>query len=676
MEQISMFEAENAKEREKEILEIEKLREEIRYHNKLYYENDEPEISDFEYDKLTQRLKALEKKYPETVNKYSPTQIVGGNNKKGFSEVVHDVPMQSLQDVFSLEDVEEFIDKVENELGRNLEFCVETKIDGLSVSLEYENGKLTCGSTRGNGNVGEDVTENILCIKSIPQFLKTNETIEVRGEVFLPREEFYRLNEELEKDGKKLLSNPRNAAAGTLRQLDSKLVKHRNLDIFIFNVQKCKTQKFIKHSESLDFCKNEGLHTLDISTVCKNKEEVIKEIKRIGDLRESLAYDIDGAVVKINELSIRDVLGTTVKVPKWAIAYKYPPEQKETTVEDIIVQVGRTGKLTPMAKLTPVRVAGSIISSVTLHNFDYIEEKDVRVGDVCVIQKAGDVIPELDHIVIEKRNKNLEKYVRPEICPVCHEKVYKDDDTVDVRCTNSECPALLYRSIVHFVSRDCMDISGLGESIVEKLIDSKKIEDVADIYYLKYEDIYGLDTFKEKSTKNLLDAIEKTKSNSLDKLLFGLGIRNVGKKAAQVLSEKFEDIYELANADIDTLKNLDDFGSIMAESVYYFFKKPKTMEIISKLEKVGVNLKGNKKETLSNILEGKIVAVTGSFDNYSRDEIVKMIEENSGKASSSVSKKTSFLIAGENAGSKLKKAEELSVEVIDIAKFEEMINLK
>ena len=673
MDQISMFDDKINDEREKELKEIEALREEIRYHNKLYYENDEPEISDYEYDKLTQRLRYLEKKYPETITSVSPSQVVGGANKKIFSEVTHTVPMQSLQDVFSLEDVEAFIDKVNKELGKDLEFCVETKIDGLSVSLEYENGKLVRGSTRGNGNVGEDVTDNILCIKSIPRNLKTNDTIEVRGEVYLPREEFYRLNDELEKQGKKLLSNPRNAAAGTLRQLDISLVSHRNLDIFVFNVQKCTTKKFMKHSESLDFCKEQGIHTLDISTVCKNKEEVISEIKRIGSLRDKLAYDIDGAVVKINELSLRDVLGTTVKVPKWAIAYKYPPEQKETIVEDIIVQVGRTGKLTPMAKLTPVRVAGSVISSVTLHNFDYIDEKDVRIGDTCVIQKAGDVIPELDHIVLEKRKENSKKYVRPEVCPVCNEKVEKDGTTVDLRCTNSECPATIYRSIVHFVSRDCMDISGLGESITEKLIESGKIKDVADIYYLKYEDIYGLDNFKEKSTINLLNAIEKTKSNSLDKLIFGLGIRNVGKKAAKVLSENFEDIYSLGKAEVNQLESLEDFGLVMAESIYNFFKKEKTYEIISKLEKAGVNLKGNKKELVSNILEGKIICVTGSFDEYSRDEIAKMIEENGGKASSSVSKKTSFLIAGENAGSKYAKAEELGIEIIDINRFKEML---
>ena len=672
MEQFNIFEnSENTK--EKDMQELKELREKIKYHNKLYYENDEPEISDYEYDKLTQRLKQLEKMYPESVDSDSPTQVVGGNNKKIFSEVVHSVPMQSLQDVFSLEDVTAFIDKIENDLGTSLEYVVETKIDGLSVSLEYENGKLVRGSTRGNGNIGEDVTENILCIKSIPQTINMNDTIEVRGEVFLPREEFERLNLELEKEGKKTLANPRNAAAGTLRQLDVNLVKHRNLDIFVFNVQKCTTRKFTKHSESLEYSKKLGLHTLDISTVCKTKEEVIEEIKRIGSLRDELKYDIDGAVVKINDLSVRDELGTTIKVPKWAIAYKYPPEQKETMVEDIIVQVGRTGKLTPMAKLTPVKVAGSTISSVTLHNFDFIQEKDVRVGDTCVIQKAGDVIPELDHIVLEKRKEGSIKYVVPSLCPVCHEKVEKEESGVDLRCINSECPATLYRSIVHFASRDCMDISGLGESIIERLIDTNKIVDMADIYYLKYEDIYGLDNFKEKSTKNLLNAIERTKSNSLDKLLFGLGIRNIGKKAAKTLSESYDDIYCIEKASKEALSALDDFGEVMAESVYNFFKKEKTHEIISKLEKAGVNLKGSKKSLVSNALEGKTICITGSFDEYSRDDLVKIIEENGGKASSSVSKKTSLLLSGENAGSKRSKAEELGVEIIDINKFKEML---
>lgn len=671
MEQITLFGDEN---KEEDLKRIDELREKIKYHNRLYYENDEPEISDFEYDKLTQELKKLEARYPEYVNSKSPTQIIGGKTKKIFAEVKHNVPMQSLQDVFNFEDVIEFLEKVRKECNSDVEFCVETKIDGLSVSLEYENGLLVRGSTRGNGNIGEDVTQNIECIKSIPMELPSKDTIEVRGEVFLARKEFERLNKELEENGKKLLANPRNTAAGTLRQLDSSLVSHRNLDIFVFNVQKSETRKFTKHNESLEYCKRLGLHTLDYCIVCKTNEEVIEAINKIGKLRSDLEYDIDGAVVKVNDLALRNTLGTTIKVPKWAVAYKYPPEQQETEVIDIIMQVGRTGKITPMAALRPVKVAGSTISSVTLHNFDYLEQKDVRIGDICVIQKAGDVIPELDHVVLEKRTKKLPKFKRPTVCPKCGEPLVQDESVVDLRCVNPNCPALLYRSIVHFVSRDCMDISGLGESLIEKLIQYGKIKDIADIYYLKYDDFYGMDNLKEKSANNLINAIEKTKSNSLDKLLFGMGIRNVGKSAAKVLASKYNDIYEIANESEENLCALEDFGPSMAKSVKKFFENDKTKEIIKKLENAGVNIKGNKNETVSDKLKDMNICITGSFDNYTRDDIVKIIEENSGKFVNSVSKKTDILIAGENAGSKLKKAEELNVKVIDIEEFLKIVN--
>ncbi|MDF2865293.1 MAG: ligA [Clostridia bacterium] len=670
MEQLDMFVND---EKVKELNRINKLREEIKFHNKLYYENDEPVISDYEYDKLTQELKKLESKHPDSIDNTSPTQKIGGSKKDIFSDVKHEVPMQSLQDVFNFDDVMSFTDKVRKEYGENIEFVVETKIDGLSVSLEYEDGKLIRGSTRGDGLVGEDVTENILCIKSIPNVLSTNDTIEVRGEVYLPRSEFNRLNNELELEGKKLLANPRNAAAGTLRQLNTDLVKHRNLDIFVFNVQKCTTQKFLKHSESLEYSKKLGIHILDYSKVCITDDDVISAIEEIGKLRNDLEYDIDGAVVKVNDLKLRNRLGTTVKVPKWAVAYKYPPEQKETKITDIIMQVGRTGKVTPMAVLEPVKVAGSTIASATLHNFEYIVQKDIRIGDICVIQKAGDVIPEIDHVIKEKRTGKEVIIETPIVCPVCGEKLEKDEDIVDIRCTNSECPSLIYRSILHFASRDCMDIRGLGDSITEKLIDMGKIEDVADIYYLEYEDLLDLDNFKDKSASNLMNAINTTKNNTLDKLIFGLGIRNIGKKAAKVLSESYTDIYEIMNKETEELSNLPDFGLIMAESVVEFFKKDKTKEIINKLESVGVNLKGNKKELLSNKLEGLTFCITGSFENYSRDEIVSLIEENGGKSSSSISKKTSYLIAGEDGGSKLSKANSLEVKVITIDEFNNMI---
>ncbi|MDD2376824.1 MAG: NAD-dependent DNA ligase LigA [Clostridia bacterium] len=670
MEQIDMFEN---KEKALDLKRINKLRKEIKNNNIAYHIHDKPLISDFEYDKLTQELRKLEMKYPESITLDSPTQNIGGEKKDIFSDVKHEVPMQSLQDVFNFEDVLSFTNKIRKEYGKEIEFVVETKIDGLSVSLEYEEGKLVRGSTRGDGLVGEDVTANILCIKSIPDLLPVNDTIEVRGEVYLPRSEFNRLNKELELAGKKLLANPRNAAAGTLRQLNTELVKHRDLNIFVFNVQKCTSKKFTKHSESLDYCKNLGIHTLEYSKICKTDDDVISSIEDIGKLRDNLEYDIDGAVVKINDLKLRNTLGTTVKVPKWAVAYKYPPEQRETSITDIIIQVGRTGKLTPMAVLNPVKVAGSIISSATLHNFDYIKEKDIRIGDICVVQKAGDVIPEIDHIIKENRNGTEIEIEVPTVCPVCGENLEKDEEIVDIRCINLECPSLIYRSILHFASRDCMDISGLGDSITEKLIDNNMVQDVADIYYLKYEDFLELDNFKDKSANNLINSINSTKNNSLDKLIFGLGIRNIGKKAAKVLSENYEDIYEIMDKRVEELTNLSDFGLVMAESVVNFFRKDKTKEIINKLQKAGVNLKGRKKDLLSNKLEALTFCITGSFDNYSRDDIANLIEQNGGKYASTVSKKTSYLVAGEDGGSKLQKAELLGVKIITINELNEII---
>ena len=663
-EQLSLFD-DNVKE------EIDRLRREIEYHNKKYYDEDEPEISDYEYDKLTQRLKKLEKEHPEYVTDDSPTRKVGGHSKNIFNQVTHDVQMQSLQDVFSFDDVKDFVFKMQREYGENIEFTVETKIDGLSVSLEYENGKFVRGSTRGDGFIGEDVTENLKMVDGIPDRLSTKDTFEVRGEVYLPRKEFESINEKLEESGKQILSNPRNAAAGTLRQLDPKLVRARNLSIFVFNLQKGK--KFSNHSESIEYIKNTGIKTIEYIKVCVGINEVLAAIEEIGKKRDSLPYDIDGAVVKINDLKLREEAGSTVKVPKWAVAYKYPPEQKETKLLDIKVQVGRTGQVTPMAILEPVRLAGSVISKTTLHNFDYVKTKDIKIGDTVVIQKAGDVIPEVINVVKSKRTGDEKEYNVPTICPVCGEKLEKLENEVALRCTNSECPALTYRSLVHFASRDAMDISGLGGAIVEQLIDENLIKDIADIYYLKYEDIVGLDRFAPKSAMNLINAIQDTKDNTLDKLLFGLGMRHIGKKAAKILSENFDDIYEIGKASVEEINALDDFGEIMAKSVVDFFSKEQTKKLIQKLENAGVNLKGNKKELSSNKLKDKIFVVTGSFDDYSRNDITKLIEENSGKVSGSVSKKTSFLVAGENAGSKLSKAESLGIPVISIEKLKEMI---
>lgn len=560
---------------------------------------------------------------------------------------------------------------MQEEYGKDIQFTVETKIDGLSVSLEYEKGKLVRGSTRGDGFVGEDVTENLKMVDGIPELLTTDDTFEVRGEVYLPRKEFESINNKLEEAGKQILANPRNAAAGTLRQLDSKLVKQRNLSIFVFNLQKGK--KFKTHSESIEYIKNTGIKTIEYIKVCVGEDEVLNAIEEIGNLRDGLPYDIDGAVVKINDLKIREEAGTTVKVPKWAVAYKYPPEQKETKLTNIKVQVGRTGQVTPMAILNPVRLAGSVISKTTLHNFDYVKEKDIKIGDTVVIQKAGDVIPEVISVVKSKRTGNEVEYEIPKVCPVCGEELEKINDEVALRCTNNECPAQIFRSLVHFASRDAMDISGLGDAIVEQLIDNNLIKDIADIYYLKYDDVVKLDRFAPKSARNLINAIEKTKNNSLDKLLFGFGMRHIGKKAAKVLAENFDNIYMIKDASFDDINSLDDFGAIMAQSVVDFFSKEETDMLISKFEKAGVNLNGLKKELDSEILKDKTFVITGSFDSYSRSDITKLIEKNGGKVSGSVSKKTSFLIAGEDAGSKLSKAESLSIPIISVEHLEKMI---
>lgn len=649
------------------------LRKEINYHSELYYNQDKPEISDYEFDMLMKELKGLEAKFPSLLTKSSPTQRVGGTAKAGFSEAMHLVPMQSLNDVFSYAEVEDFVNKVILEYGENTEFVVETKIDGLSVSLEYENGILKKGSTRGNGLVGEEITNNLLQIDDINERLSTNDTIEVRGEVYLSRARFDELNDELERLGKPLLANSRNAAAGTLRQLDSNVVKQRGLSIFVFNVQKSE-RKFTKHSESLDYAKSIGITTIAYSKVAVGIKQVLEYITEIGKLRDSLPYDIDGAVVKVNDLSLRETLGTTTKVPKWAVAYKYPPEEKETVIQEIKLQVGRTGQVTPLAIVNPVRVAGSTISKCTLHNFDYIKEKDIREGDTVKIRKAGDVIPEIATVVMDKRNDQVE-YIAPTVCPVCGETLEKEEGQVALRCTNSECGAQTYRAITHFASREAMDIDGMGEMVVDKLIDTGLVNDVADIYYLKYDQIKELDKFKEKSSKNLIDAINESKNNTLDKLIFGLGIRHIGKKAAKVLASHVDTIYDFAHMSLEDLSNIDEVGEKMAESVIDFFSKTKTMEIIERLDKAGVNLKGIKEEKMSEKLYGMTIVVTGSFDEISRNDLSKLIEQHSGKVSGSVSKKTSLVIAGENAGSKLDKANELGIEVVELQSFRKRFDI-
>ncbi len=661
-------ELENAKK------EIADLRAQIEYHSNLYYNEDAPEISDYDFDMLMKRLKALEAEFSMLITNSSPTQRVGGVAKSDLDKVEHLVPMQSLNDVFSYEEVADFVNKITEEYGENTEFVVETKIDGLSVSLEYENGVLVKGSTRGNGLIGEEITKNLLTLDEINEKLNTNDTIEVRGEVYLSRERFEKLNEELEAGGKPLMANSRNAAAGTLRQLNENIVKQRGLSIFVFNVQKSE-RKFTKHSETIEYMRQIGITTIAYSKIAVGIGQVLEYIKEIGKLRDSLPYDIDGAVVKINDLSLRETLGTTTKVPKWAVAYKYPPEEKETVVQDITVQVGRTGQVTPLAIVNPVRVAGSVISKCTLHNFDYIKEKDIRVGDTVKIRKAGDVIPEIANVVMSKRKQEAIKYQAPTVCPVCGEALEKEDGQVALRCTNSECEALKYRAITHFASRDAMNIEGMGEAVVEQLIDKRFLNDIADIYDLKYDDVITLENFGERSTKNLLNAIKKSKNNTLDLLLFGLGIRHIGKKAAKTLAKNIDNIRDLEHMMVEELTAMDDVGEKMAESIVEFFTKTKTIEIIDRLEKAGVNTAGIKEKLLSEILSGMVVAITGSFDEISRNDLSKLVELNGGKTSSSVSKKTTFVIAGENAGSKLDKANTLGIPVLTYSEFKEKYNV-
>ena len=651
---------------------IKELREKIRYHADKYYNQDAPEISDYEYDMMLQELKNLELMNPDLATDDSPTKKVIGEVKDGFSEVRHDVPMLSLQDVFDKAALYEFDDKMKEALGSNVEYTVETKIDGLSVSLEYVDGKLVRGSTRGNGLVGEDVTENLKTIKSIPHTLKSKISIEVRGEVFIPRDTFLKLNEEREINGQPLFANARNAAAGSLRQLDSNVVRDRNLDIYIFNVQKSSIE-FKTHKESIDFLKSEGFNVIPVCNIARNGEEIEREIEKIGELRGDFSFDIDGAVVKVNSLLDREKLGNTSKTPRWAIAYKYPPEKKPTKIKDIVIQVGRTGVLTPTAELETVRLAGTNVARATLHNEDYIKEKDIRIGDTVLVQKAGDIIPEVVEVVLDKRTGDEKIFKMPEKCPVCGSDVERLENESAVRCTGIECPARLFRSIVHFASREAMDIEGLGPANVELLLNEGLINNIADIYYLKVTDIEKLDRMGKKSAENLIKAIEKSKSNSLDKLIFGLGIRHIGKKAGKLLAAKFSDIDEIASADATQFSDINDIGQKMGESIVKYFKSEQVRDTIEKLRAAGVNMKGSKKEIIDNRFEGMTFVLTGTLPTYTRQEAQEIIESFGGKASGSVSKKTTYVLAGEEAGSKLDKANSLGVTVIDEEEFKNMI---
>lgn len=642
---------------------IDELRELLAHHSFLYYVEDAPQISDYEYDKLFYELVALEEKYPEFDSPTSPTKRVGGKALDKFEKVTHAVKMGSLADVFSYDEVRDFVAKTNEKLGKATVFSVEPKIDGLSVSLVYENGRFSLGSTRGDGTVGENVSENLKTVRTIP--MKTKDALphlEVRGEVYMPREAFAALNEKREAEGEQLFANPRNAAAGSLRQLDSKVTASRRLDIFVFNVQAAEGIEFSSHIESLEYLKSQGFHIIDGIRRASSAGEIISAIEEIGAARDNLPYDIDGVVIKADSLAERKLLGENISTPKWAIAYKFPPEQKQTKLTDIIIQVGRTGVLTPNARLEPVRLAGTVVSRATLHNIDFIRERDIRIGDTVTLQKAGDIIPEIICVDKSKRNGSEVPYEMPTHCPSCGEPVIRDDEAA-TRCTNASCPAQLERHITHFASRDAMNIDGMGPAVVRLLIASGLIHNVADIYSLSAGKIEGLDRMGKKSAENLIAAIERSKSAGLDKLIYALGIRQVGEKAARSLAEAFPDIELLFSASEGQISAIYDFGDISAHYIVNFFAHPQTRVLVDELKSRGVKTTYEVQKR-GNIFEGMTFVLTGTLPTMKRDEASRLIEENGGKVSSSVSAKTSMVLAGEDAGSKLTKAQSLGVRII------------
>ena len=638
------------------------LRDELNYYSRKYYVDDDPEIEDYEYDMLQRELKAIEDKYPDLVTPDSPTVRVGGSAENLFSKVEHRVRMESLQDAFSFAEIEEF-DRRVRETERDVHYVVEPKIDGLSVSLEYTNGVLTRGSTRGDGDVGEDVTANLRTVRSIPLKIKTPlPFLEVRGEVYMPKSVFASLVTRQELDGEKPFKNPRNAAAGSLRQKDSKVTAGRGLDIFVFNVQQIEGAQLSSHKQSLDFLREQGFHTIPFYTRFDNITDVISELKRIGEIRSGLEYDIDGAVIKVDDFAQRERLGSTSKFPKWAVAFKYPPEEKTTKLVDIEIGVGRTGVLTPTAVFEPVLLAGSTVSRATLHNQDFITEKDIRIGDEVAIRKAGDIIPEVVRVV--SHAENSVPYILPSICPSCSAPVIREEGEAAVRCVNPECPAQLLRNVIHFCSRDAMDIEGLGDALVEKFISENLISNVADIYDITAGEIMMLEGHQEKSAKNLVEAIERSKQNDLSRLLFALGIRHIGQKAAKLLSEHFGDIDSIIAASEEEIAEIDGFGGIMAKSAAEFFSMTQTADLIERLKAAGVNMKSLKEKSDDQRFAGLTFVLTGTLPTLSRKEATEIIENLGGKASSSVSKKTSYVVAGAEAGSKLQKATDLGIPVI------------
>lgn len=648
----------------------EKLRKDLNYYSYRYYVDNENDIDDYEYDMMMRELKAIEEEYPELITPDSPTRRVGGEATNMFESVAHTVKMESLQDAFSFDEIRDFDRRVKDAVT-NATYVVEPKIDGLSVSLEYRDGVFVRGSTRGDGSVGEDITANLRTVRAIPLRLKTDlPFIEVRGEVYMPHSVFHKLVEEQELNEEKPFKNPRNAAAGSLRQKNPKITAKRKLDIFVFNVQQIDGHSLSNHKQSLDYLKELGFKTIPFYTEFKNIDGAIDELKRIADIRYTLPFDIDGAVIKVNDFEKRRILGSTAKFPKWAIAFKYPPEEKETKLLSIEVNVGRTGVLTPTAVFSPVLIAGSTVSRATLHNEDFIKEKGICIGDTIIIRKAGDVIPEV--VSVKEHIPDAVPYRMPEICPSCGAKAVREDGEAAIRCNNPDCPAQLLRMLIHFCSRDAMDIEGLGDALLNKLVEKNMIKTAADIYSLDFGKIAEMDKMGKKSAENLKKAIEKSKENDLSKLVFALGIRHVGAKAAKLLSDNFRDIDSIMNSSAEDISKIDGFGLVMAQSVVDFMSMPQSQKLIADLKAAGVNMKAEDTH-IDNRFSGKTFVLTGTLTKYTRSEASRIIENYGGKASSSVSKKTDYVLAGEAAGSKLAKATELGVKIINEDEFAEMI---
>ena len=651
---------------------IDELRREIEYHNKLYYVDDAPVISDFDYDMLMQRLIKLEEEHPELITPDSPTQRVGGAALSQFTQVQHQVPLESLSDVFSFDELKAFGERMDSLLAAEHEYCVEPKIDGLSMSLEYENGVFIRGATRGSGLVGEDVTENLRTVRSLPlRIIDAPERLVVRGEVYMSKSVFNELNAEREINGEQLLANPRNAAAGSIRQLDPKIAAQRKLDIVCFNMQYTSGEAYTRHSDTLDALKHMGFPVVPYK-IYKTIDGCCERINRIGESRGDFAYDIDGAVIKINSLEQRTELGSTAKAPRWAVAYKYPPEKKESRVVDIVVQVGRTGVLTPKAVIEPVRLAGTTVTNATLHNQDNIDRLDIRIGDTVLVQKAGEIIPEVLSVNKEKRPENTVAFKMPDTCPECGAPVVRDEDGVALRCTSPECPAQRLRNLAHFASKEAMDIDGLGISVCESLINSGLVGSPAELYYLDAQSVASLDRMGKKSAENLINAINKSKQAGLARVICAFGIRQVGQKAAKTLAKHFKTLDKLMDASEFELMAVSDIGGITAGFIREWFDLPQSQHQIKLLREAGVSFE-SKEAVKDSRFAGMTFVLTGELSNYKRDEAAAIIESFGGKASSSVSKKTSVVLAGENAGSKLQKAIELGVKIIDEAEFEKMI---